>query len=193
MSLEATGFTQLKLRVQHQGCSREKVLQEKNPSPPAGNCLSSLARGKAVPRGRCIQGNWKEIYLRKALGRGWCQKTPQEGPFKEKPGKDFSLGSTVALINLPGSPESHVLTEMFGLPNIKSKFSACNRDRRASSTANGPCLLQALPIALPSYGVSPVLGCVVSSPGASLPSQSPLVCIFPVVTGGGNPWSGKEL
>lgn len=132
------------------------------------------------------------MYLRKALGRGWCQKMPQEGPFKEKPGKDFSLGSAVALINLPGSPESHVLTEMFGLPNIKSKFSACNRDRRASSTGNGLCLLQALPIALPSYGVSPVPGCVVSSPGASLPSQSPLVCIFPVGTDGGNPWSGKD-
>lgn len=29
MSLEATGFTRLYLGVQHQGCSREKVLQEK--------------------------------------------------------------------------------------------------------------------------------------------------------------------
>lgn len=29
MSLEATGFTQLYLGVQCQGCSREKVLQEK--------------------------------------------------------------------------------------------------------------------------------------------------------------------
>lgn len=164
----------------------------KNPSPPAGNCLSSLAKGKAVPRGRSIQGNWKEMFLRKALGRGWCQKMPRNGPFKEKPGKDFSLGSAVAPTNPPVSPVSRVLTEILGLPDIKSKFSACNRDRRAGSTRNGPCLLQALPIALPSYGVSPVLGCIVSSPDASLPSRSPLVCIFPLGTGGANTCSVKD-
>lgn len=50
------------------------------------------------------------IVLRKALGRGRCQKMHREVPFREKPGKGCRLGSAVAFANPSVSRVSHVLT-----------------------------------------------------------------------------------
>lgn len=160
-----------------------------------------LASGKTVPRGRSTQGNLEGILLRKALGRGWCQKMHREVPFKEKPGKGFRLGSAAAPTNPSAAPVSHVLTGLppdptLVAPTLKSKSSSRGWDGRASQHREwampfaGSCLLcRHYPLLSPLTGFLLLWAVLPPLPGASRPPRSPLVCVSPAVTG----WSKASV
>lgn len=157
--------------------------RKKKPSPAAGNCLPWLASGNTVPTGRSIQGNLEGIVLRKALGRDWCQKTHQEVPFKEKPGKGCRLGSAFA--NPSVSPVSRVLTgtNILLVTLRANPPPVTEMGELESGMGRGLCrqLGTALCSAL-SQGFSCSGLCFLLSLCAPHPSLSPLVCISPAVT-----------
>lgn len=173
--------------------------REKKPSPAAGNCLPWLASGKTVPTGRSIQGNLEGIALRKALGRGRCQKMHREVPFREKPGKGCGLGSAVAFANPSVSPVSHVLTGTnLLLVTLKANPPpVTERGELESGMGHGLCRqLPALGTALCSplsQGFSCFGQCCLLSLGAPHPSQSPLVCISAAVTERSKPLGGQAV
>lgn len=135
--------------------------------------------------------------LRKALGRGRCQKMHWEVPLKEKPGKSCRLGSATA--NPSVSPAPHVLTGT-NLPLVTLKANPPPVTEMAeleSGMGHGLCRqLPALGTALCpplSQGFSCSGLCSLLSLGAPHPSQSPLVCISPAVTGRSKPLGSQAV